>query len=188
MDPFATLGFSPSFVIKAGAISERKVELSKALHPDRYVGRPATERRLALGQSLEVNEAARRLQDPVTRAEALLERLGCLGAEENTPQPAGDFLMEIMELRQELREAGRARDAARIKALSDRVKGTQATTLMNLERAFTEVAPLLLNSSNGTLPKQAPADVWKKSVYAFLSELRYFRRFFDEAEAYLDEI
>ena len=96
--------------------------------------------------------------------------------------------MEIMELRQELREAGRVRDVARIQGLADRVKVTRATTLTKLERAFTEVAPLLLKSSSGALSMQTPDETWKTSVYGLLSELRYFRRFFDEAEAYLDEI
>ena len=187
MDPFATLGFSPSFVLEANVISARKVELSKALHPDRFVGRPASERRAALLKSLEVNEAARRLLDPVTRAEALLEQLGCSNAEEHTPQPAADFLMEIMELRQELREAGRARDVARIEALSKRVQVSNAATLKKLEDVFVEVTPQLSDGqkSDGAFELDA---AWKGTVFGLLSELRYFRRFFDEAEAYLDEI
>ena len=102
MDPFSTLGLPPSFDLDARTIAERKLALSRALHPDRYVGRPAGERRAALSRALEVNEAARCLANPITRAEALLAKWGDEN-HETPPGPSQMFLMEILELREELR-------------------------------------------------------------------------------------
>ncbi len=177
MNPFSTLGLPAQFSLSKKQITGQKVELSKALHPDRYVGRPAGERRAALGRALEVNDAARRLSNPVSRAEALLEVLGVSVSEEGAPQPPGMFLMEIMELRQSLREAGHASDQQRIESLIEQVRKKQSTTLKELEEAFEQVSS----------PEQV-VEAWQNQVLALVGGLRYFQRFFDEAEAYLDEI
>jgi molecular chaperone HscB len=195
MNPFATLGLAPSFALNPKDVLERKIELSKALHPDRYVGRPAGERRAALGKSLEVNEAARRLTQPITRAEALLEALSCPVSEDNAPQPSGAFLMDIMELRQDLRQAGQGGDSVRINTLCNDVRGKQAEVLGELEQAFALLLPAPGRSSaastvmSSTVMSSTVVDSeWKSRVHGLLGELRYFQRFFDEAGAYLDEI
>lgn len=174
MDPFATLGISPSFDLDARAISERKVALSRELHPDRHVGRPASERRMALSKALEVNEAARLLNDPITRAEALLSSLGAPSLESERRAPSQAFLMDILELREDLRAAGRARDHARLDGLMQRVQERKGRTLHELSRAFSE-------ADVHSLP-------WREEVSSWLSELRYLQRFFDEAEAFLDDM
>lgn len=191
MNPFATLGLRPDFALDKKVVIERKVELNKALHPDRYVGRPATERREALGKSLEVNAAARRLLDPVSRAEALLEMLDCPLSEEGAPQPEAAFLMEIMDLRQSLRDAGKSRDVDRIEQLMQAVRSRRKRTVDELAISFKQVLP---PQGNGTCSEpeqesQVQADEkWRARTFALVGELRYFGRFFDEAEAYLDEI
>jgi len=48
MDPFETLGLAPKFDVDLKAAESRHRELSRALHPDRYVKAPAAERRMAL--------------------------------------------------------------------------------------------------------------------------------------------
>ena len=101
-DPFATFGLTPAFELDLNELEQRHRELSRALHPDRYAGRGASERRQALGKAIEVNEAWRRLKNPVKRAEALLERLGLAVSEEQEPKPAPEFLMDVMERREEL--------------------------------------------------------------------------------------
>ena len=59
MDPFETLGVEPRFDLDLTALEKRHRELSGALHPDRYTGRPASERRMALDRAIKVNEAWR---------------------------------------------------------------------------------------------------------------------------------
>ncbi len=184
MNPFATLGLAPGFSLSPRAISERKVELSRTLHPDRHVGRPAVERRAALGKALEVNEAARRLEDEITRAEALLELMGCSISEDRTTQPDPSFLMEIMELRQELREVGLEKDVSKIEKLHERMEQRRAETVRLLGAAFDTVLPPGWDGSQSVTVD----DEWRDRAHQLVGELRYFRRFSDEAEGYLDEI
>lgn len=169
-DPFQTLGVEPSFTLDVGALEQRHRELSRALHPDRFAGRPASERRQALSRAIEVNEAFRTLRDPLQRAEAILRRRGIVRAEGQEPRPEPEFLMEIMELREALTEARRARDVSRVGALSDEVRKRE------------EQARLALAALFGAEPVD-PGPVERR-----LGELRYFRRFLEEAAAIEDEI
>ncbi len=112
MDPFATLGVEPRFDLDLAAVEKTHRELSRALHPDRYVSAGASERREALGKAVEVNEAWRILRDPIRRAEALLVARGVTIAEGSEPQADPEFLMEMLEQREALDEAKQAKDLA----------------------------------------------------------------------------
>ena len=70
--PFELLGLKPSFALSDAELNQRQKELSLELHPDRYTGRPAAERRAALNLAIEVNAAHRLLKNPVKRGEALV--------------------------------------------------------------------------------------------------------------------
>ena len=56
-DPFETLGVEARFDLDLRAVEQRHRDLSKALHPDRYTGAPAAERRMSLSRAIDVNEA-----------------------------------------------------------------------------------------------------------------------------------
>lgn len=177
MDPFDTLGVAPSFSLSLEELATRQRELSRALHPDRFVGRPAGERRVALGRAIEVNEAHRALKNPLSRAEALLSRLGLSLPEGQEPPASPDFLMEMMELREALRMAGRARNAAEVERLAAQVRLREVALAQKLSAAFA----LALEA------KQGP-EALQTEIHQTLGCLRYLRRFLDEADAYLDEI
>jgi len=175
-DPFQTLGLEPTFDVDLAEIERRHRDLSRALHPDRYVGRPAAERRRALGHAIEVNDARRRLRDPVRRAESLLERLGLLVAEGEEPKADPGLLMEMMEYRERLAEARQTRALDAVNRLSGDVRERERRVCERLAAAFTRA----LSSSNG-------ADS-AETLLKPLGELRYLRRFLDEASAIEDEI
>ncbi len=178
-DPFDTLGIEPSFTLDRAELDRKQRELSKALHPDRYAGSPAGERRQALSRAIDVNEAYRALKDPVRRGEALLMRLGQPLSE--TEQPADPmFLMEIMELREALSEAGRKQDEASISALAARVSQLQRSAEANLARQF----ELALQGSEAAHAAHAP----RTELSHALGQLRYYKRFLEEAHALLDEL
>src|SRR3954469_17524249 len=107
-DPFETLGVEPRFDLDLRAVEQRHRDLSKALHPDRYAGAPATERRLSLSRAIDVNEAFRVLRDPIRRAEALVRRAGVAVGETAEHKASPDLLLEIIEAREALSEARRA--------------------------------------------------------------------------------
>jgi molecular chaperone HscB len=173
IDPFDLLGLEPRFAIDVSLLEQRHRDLSKALHPDRYAGAPAAERRLSLSRAIDVNEAMRILRDPVRRAEALLVRAGVAVGEVAEPKPPASLLMEMMEVREELAEARRAQDSARIAKLADGMKRRQSEVERELGRLFDGI-PRDDQSIAGALPA--------------LGELRYVRRFLDEVNAIQEEL
>lgn len=177
-DPFAILGLEPRFDLDLAAVEVRHRELSRTLHPDRHAGKPAAERRQALSLAIEVNDALRVLKDPVRRAEALLERSGVRVSEDGKEPPAApEFLMDVLELREELSAAQRAADLSRVKSLASQVEARQGSTERDLNQAFTALTA-----------ERALAPAVAERIGQKLAELRYFRRFLAEARAIEDEI
>ena len=164
-DPFATLEIEPRFDLDIALLEARKKELARALHPDRFASSPATERRMALGRAIEVNEAFRALKDPIRRAEALARKLDLQVGETSEPKPDPELLMEMMEAREDLAGAARARDSRRIASLSASMREREKATVAALTDAFSDPT-----RRDTILPK--------------LGELRYLRRFLDEAAAF----
>jgi molecular chaperone HscB len=168
MNPFATLGVEARFDVDLSAVEKTHRELSRALHPDRYVGASASERRGALGKAVEVNEAWRILRDPIRRAEALLALRGVVVDERGQGQADPEFLMEMLEQREALAEAKQARDLPAIKrmagAIQDRARGVEAALTEGFARG--EAASLVVR----------------------VGELKFYRRFLDEVSAIEDEL
>lgn len=167
-DPFQTLGIDPRFDIDLKAVEARHRELSRALHPDRYAQAPAAERRMALSRAIEVNEAWRAVRDPIKRAEALFQRLGVPSGETAEPNPSTELLMEMMEAREELSDAARAKNMEVVHnlALKMRFRETEVTKALaaGLEQAGSSVEAA-------------------RKLTHHLGELRYLRRFLDEVSA-----
>lgn len=166
MDPFDTFSIPPRFSLDLAELEKRYRDLSRALHPDRYVGRPAGERRMALSKAIEINEAWRLLKDPARRAEALFRRAGVHQPE---PAPDPDLLMEMMELREALSAAREAKDRAALDRLTAAMRARESDVLGRLAAAI----------------DGAPASV---EALPILGELRYVRRVLEEASAAEDEL
>lgn len=177
-DPFAILGLEPRFDLDVAAAEVRHRELSRTLHPDRHAGSPAAERRQALSLAIEVNDALRILKDPVRRAEALLQRSGVRPAEEGREPPASpEFLMDMLELREELSAAQGAADLVKLQSIAKRVAAREAEVERDLSSAFSALA------KDSDSPSSQGEQIAKK-----LGELRYFRRLLSEARAIEDEL
>jgi molecular chaperone HscB len=169
-DPFALLGLEPAFELDLRHLEARHRELSRTLHPDRYAGRPSSERRQALGRAIEVNEAFRRLRDPIRRGEALLAHFGRPVSETGAERAEPALLMEVMERREALGDARRSRDLAAVRALAASVRERETHVLGELSAAFDRAPPELVRAER------------------LLGELRYHRRFLDEAAAAEDDL
>lgn len=177
-DPFHILGVEPRFDIDLAALEAQHRELSRKLHPDRYVGRPSGERRLALSRAIEVNEASRILRDPVRRAEALLARQAIELGEGEEPEPTQDLLMEVLELREELANARKAGDLEKVEELAGAVEARRASVLMELSKAFAE-----LEMGSAKTPTSRVTH-----IHSRLGELKYYERFLEEVRAIEDEL
>jgi len=175
MDPFATLGLPRRFALDMKRAEERHLELSRTLHPDKYVSSAGAERRMALSRAIEVNEAWRAIRDPIRRAEAvlLLEGLGAEIGETREPKPDPAFLMEVLETRERLAEARAEKNHETIKAVLSEAREQHEAAVQALGQAI-----------DTGLGEQASL----RKAIPLLGRLRYAKRFLDEAVAADDEL
>jgi molecular chaperone HscB len=166
MDPFATLGLEPRFDLDLAAVEKTHRELSRALHPDKFVSASASERRAALAKAVEVNEAWRLVRDPIRRAEALLASKGVHVAEGGEPKADPEFLMEMLEQREALAEAKQARDVAALRRMEQAIEARSKAVEAALAAGF--------------------AGGEAASLVGRVGELRFYRRFLDEVSAIED--
>jgi molecular chaperone HscB len=167
VDPFDILGIAPTFEVDLAAAEKRYRDLSRVLHPDKYVGAPPAERRSALGKAIEVNEAWRLLRDPIKRAEALFRRSGVEVREGAEPKAEPEFLMEMMEQRESLSDAKAKGDGEAASRLGEAIREREKSAMRRLAEGF-----------------DSPEGVEK--LLPLLGELRYYRRFLDEVSAIED--
>ncbi|MBT9501205.1 MAG: Fe-S protein assembly co-chaperone HscB [Burkholderiaceae bacterium] len=128
-DDFALFDLPRSFAQDRANIDQRWKALQSEVHPDRFAAEGAASQRLAMQWAVRVNEAHRRLRDPLARAAYLCELLGApINAENNTAMPAS-FLMEQMEWREALDEAT---GVAEVEALDDEVLQREHALLQHI--------------------------------------------------------
>ena len=117
-DDFELFGVPRQFEQDAATLDARWRTLLAEAHPDRFVSDGAQAQRLAMQWSVRINEAHRRLKNPLARAAYLCELHGApIHAEDNTAMP-GSFLMQQMEWRESLDEAS---TLAEVEALASAV-------------------------------------------------------------------
>jgi len=130
-DDFTLFGLPRRHALDAAALDARWRALQAEVHPDRHAAQGAAAQRVAMQWSVRVNEAYRRLKDPLRRGAYLCELAGVdLGVERNTAMPP-DFLVQQMAWREALDEAG---SSAEREELQRAVAGEQARLLSDLER------------------------------------------------------
>jgi molecular chaperone HscB len=167
-DPFAMLGLPPRFDLELAAIETRFRERSRELHPDKFAQAPAAERTQALVRARALNDAYQVLRRPQRRAEALLARAGVTIGDHERLEPA--FLMEILELREELAEA-------RIAGKNAEVERLQAAMLARHRVLLDGLVPLFAAGDADSLAR-AKRD---------LITLRYVARYLEECDAALED-
>jgi molecular chaperone HscB len=125
-DDFSLFALPQAFQIDLKLLDQRWRELQAQVHPDRFAAEGAAAQRIAMQWAVRVNEAYRRLKDPLKRAAYLCEQRGVVvGAESNTAMPL-PFLQQQMHWREMLDEA----DAeVAVQALSDEVARQEGALL-----------------------------------------------------------
>lgn len=100
---FEIFGLPCQFALDSAALSASYLRLQSQTHPDRFANSSAQEKRLAVQWATRVNEAYKRLQNPMERAIYWCELNGenPRGQQSNLP-PA--LLMQQMEWREALEE------------------------------------------------------------------------------------
>lgn len=161
VDYFAVLGFLPDYELDADVLRRAFFAKQRETHPDRY-GHLAG---LALDEQIQlaaqINEAYRVLQDPVRRLEHLLAiRRHALGVAEHQHPLPPDFLMEMMDLNEEVEKLETHPDATHANYLKTNVE-QQITAIR------TQTAALLAPETNPVALEKAQTG---------LEKLRYLLR------------
>ena len=162
---FDLLGLEPRFDLAPDVVERAFFERSKELHADKFASAPVAERVAALSRSRALNDAYQAIKKPVARAEYLLARAGVVIGDNERLDPA--FLMEILELREELAEARAAGKLDVVATLQDHMKARRATAVGALPQLF----------AANDLP----------AIKERLIVLRYLNRYLEECDAALDE-
>ena len=176
LDRFAVLGLPRKFEVDLGAVEAAYKDLSRQLHPDRFAKADPRARKAALARTVEINDAWRTVKDPLRRAEYLLELAGyALGGGEKSAEMSKTrkvsapptFLVEILELRDELAAAQQTGDAVKVAFMTEEVRGRAAAAMKTIGISL-----------DGGTPESLDA-----AARALMS-LRYYQRFLDEVTAH----
>jgi molecular chaperone HscB len=116
---FELFNLEPAYAINGAALEQSYRDLQALIHPDRYAQAGDAERLASLQLTTRVNEAYRALKDPVQRARHILELNGVDVAFETNTQMPTDFLMQQLEMREELEGAVAKKNFAFLDALKN---------------------------------------------------------------------
>src|SRR3954464_3113911 len=163
LNHFELFNLEPAYAINGAALEQAYRDLQALIHPDRYAQAGDAERLASLQLTTRVNEAYRALKDPVQRGRHLLELHGVDVAFETNTQMPTDFLMQQLELREEL-EAATAKKAP-----------------ANLDRRRAG-----LSSAKKGLEKEIGASIDDRHDYAGAAELVRKLMFLDRLDAEID--
>lgn len=129
---FILFGLPEQFALDRADLDTRWRKLQASAHPDKFAAEGAAAQRMAMQWSVRINEAYRRLREPLSRAAYLCTLRGApIDAERNTAMPAA-FLTHQIEWREALDDA--RNDADALAALDVEVHRTQAELLHQVAR------------------------------------------------------
>lgn len=98
------------FSVDTNLLVERFRTIQKQVHPDKFASASDQQKLLAVQQASEINDAYETLKNPLTRAEYMVSEHGFDVRHEQETIKDGMFLMQQMELREELEDAEHASD------------------------------------------------------------------------------
>lgn len=122
--PFALLHLPEKFQLSADEIESAWRAAIALVHPDRFAGRPMAERRVAEQWAGRINQARETLENPVSRAVALLQLRGVDAGSETDTHMDVNFLMEQMSWREQAADA--AGDQEKLVAVLAKVRAARA--------------------------------------------------------------
>ncbi|MCK8073530.1 co-chaperone HscB [Vibrio coralliirubri] len=110
MNHFELFGLPLQFQLDGSLLSSQFRDLQRQFHPDKFATASERDRLLAVQKAAQINDAYQVLKNPISRAEYLLVQHGedIRGEQQTLQDPM--FLMEQMELREELEEIADSSD------------------------------------------------------------------------------
>ena len=171
-DYFAYLGIPRAYHVSADALGEILRDRSRKLHPDRFARAEPRERSLSLQHTTLLNDAVRTLRDPQRRAEYVLSLYGLKAGGNDRPgaKMDPDFLMEMMETREELAAARKKNDAAQLAKMAESAKKETAALQAQVDAKF--------SAWETNTAEKKPLE----QIVGLLDKMRYFEQILAEAE------
>jgi molecular chaperone HscB len=130
---FELFGLPQTYQVDPTALAERYRELQRVIHPDRFAHASDREKRLSMQGAAHINQAYQTLKDPIGRARYLLSLHGIDIEGQSRTHRDPEFLMEQMELREELESVRHSADpTATLDALIGRIDGQMRALVAKL--------------------------------------------------------
>lgn len=134
IDYFTVFGMERTFDMDNTDLSKIYKQLQKQLHPDLFSLKSLEEQEISSEWSAIVNDGYKTLQKPLSRALYLLELVGFpLEEDRSCVVVSPEFLAEIMEINEELAEAG---GSAEVKIVGENVKNKLEDYMLTLGVLF----------------------------------------------------
>ena len=135
-DHFQLFDLPPRFALDMAALDSAYRSVQGRVHPDRFAAGTAAEGRVAMQWATQANEAYRTLKSPLKRAAYLCEQAGVrVDAESNTSMPS-EFLLQQLQWREALEDAGTSSDTAALRVLDDETTAERGRLLGEIGRAL----------------------------------------------------
>lgn len=110
MNYFELFGLPRQFSLDGSLLSSQFRQLQMQFHPDKFASASERDRLMAVQKAAQINDAYQTLKNPISRAEYLLAEYGVeIRGEQQTMQDPM-FLMQQMELREELESIASSAD------------------------------------------------------------------------------
>ncbi|WP_413285089.1 co-chaperone HscB [Vibrio sp. MA40-2] len=104
MNHFELFGLPIQYDLDGSLLSSQFRDLQRQSHPDKFANGSERDKLLAVQKAAQINDAYQILKQPIARAEYILLLNGIDIKDEQTTLQDLDFLMEQMQLREELEE------------------------------------------------------------------------------------
>ncbi len=151
---FELFGLPVAYVIDTAELADSYRDLQRVVHPDRFASASEQERRLSMQGATLINEAFQTLKDPMLRAKYLLSLHGVDMDDGSGSTQDMEFLMEQMELREQLAEAKQQADPFAVVANIISDIGDKISALIEqLTQQFASTDPEHLQQARATILK-----------------------------------
>ena len=177
-DVFEVFGLEYAYFFDSELLEQRYLELSKLSHPDHQRVKDEESKKYVLQISAWVNQSYQELKDSLFRAEfllSLIEKDNDLSTD--SKKLPGTFLMDMLELQEELEELAYKLDENRLEEIEEQAEQSRKQSLK-------EVGENLDLCLGGASVDQA----FMQTLRSQLNTVRYYDRILGTVEELLDKV
>ena len=133
---FELFGLEPNFFVNDVELNSTLKKLLHATHPDRYASASSQEQMIAMQKTTEINDAYAILKNPVRRAQYLLAIKKGVDVSRNVTVNDPVFLMQQLELREQLEHIVLRKNASELISFSDHIESIRDEQIAELKLFF----------------------------------------------------